>query len=394
MSAVQNRKHALGLAVVLAAATLGSGCVGETVRGEVTGTNTQLQRVIAKGSKNIKCAPKATALAEANVRFAEQALDMGEYYRGKEHARLAKLYTQLADAKTDETLCRAPGQVVDAPQGVVGDRDGDGYDDEADGCPDNPEDFDGFEDEDGCPDEDNDKDGVFDAARFEGGKWVNLDTKDGKDCRDEPEDKDGFEDEDGCPDPDNDKDGILDPDDQCPNKPEDLDNFQDEDGCPEDDNDQDGLKDPQDQCPNQPEDMDGDADEDGCPDLAAKWDGCALQLDDKVYFEFNKWDIDPRSYSLLDDVATALNDGPAADKVTIEIGGHTDSKGSDKYNQKLSQKRVDSVRTYLVNKGVASGRMTAVGYGEKMPIDSNRTSEGRARNRRVEFNRTDGECKK
>ena len=394
MSGAQNLRIRGLMAISLFAGMTATGCVGETVRGEVTGTNTQLQRVIAKGSKNIKCAPKATALAEANVRFAEKALDMGEYYRGKEHARLARLYTELADAKTDETLCRAPGQVVDAPQGVVGDRDGDGYDDEVDGCPDEPEDFDGFEDEDGCADKDNDKDGVLDAARFEGGKWVNDDAKGDKDCRNEPEDKDGFEDEDGCPDPDNDQDGILDVDDKCPNEPEDIDNFEDEDGCPDLDNDKDGFPDAQDQCPNDPEDMDGDKDDDGCPDLAAKWDGCALKLDDKVYFEFNKWGIDPRSFDLLNDVAKTLNEGANKDKITIEIGGHTDSKGSDKYNKTLSQKRVDSVREYLIGKGVAADRMTSIGYGESMPIDSNRSAEGRARNRRVEFNRTDGECKK
>ena len=80
--------------------------------------------------------------------------------------------------------------------------------------------------------------------------------------------------------------------------------------------------------------------------------------------------------------------------VTIEIGGHTDSKGSNRYNQKLSQQRVEAVRSYLVNKGVDPSRMTAVGYGEEMPIDTNRTAEGRANNRRVEFIRTDNECKK
>ena len=139
--------------------------------------------------------------------------------------------------------------------------------------------------------------------------------------------------------------------------------------------------------------MDGDQDEDGCPDLAAKWDGCELKLDDKIYFQFNKYEIDPKSYDLLNDAAFALNEG-GNQAVTIEIGGHTDSKGSNRYNQKLSQQRVEAVRSYLVNKGVDPSRMTAVGYGEEMPIDTNRTAEGRANNRRVEFIRTDNECKK
>jgi OmpA-OmpF porin, OOP family len=98
------------------------------------------------------------------------------------------------------------------------DTDGDGIPDVDDKCPNEPEDFDGFQDADGCPDPDNDGDGIPDA----------LDK-----CRDEPEDFDGFQDTDGCPDPDNDGDGIPDVDDRCPNVPEDLDGIQDADGCPE-----------------------------------------------------------------------------------------------------------------------------------------------------------------
>jgi hypothetical protein len=120
--------------------------------------------------------------------------------------------------------------------GSKGDRDGDGIPDNNDKCPDDPEDFDGFEDEDGCPDPDNDHDGVRDVDdrcpnipgpapdgcprsgtsndRDGDGIPDNVDK-----CPDAPEDKDGFEDADGCPDPDNDKDGILDVNDKCPNTP-------------------------------------------------------------------------------------------------------------------------------------------------------------------------------
>ena len=368
-------------------------CAGEQLKGQVMGTQTALQRAIRDGSKAIGCAPKDTALAEANIKFAEDALKMGEMFRGREHAQLADLYMKLAVAKTDPVRCREPGFVARPAGDLADDKDQDGYDDDVDTCPEDPEDFDGFEDEDGCPDTDNDKDGILDASTFENGQWVSLDMKGDLDCRNDPEDLDGFEDEDGCPDPDNDQDGILDEVDQCPNEGEDFDGFQDEDGCPENDNDQDGILDAEDQCPNDPEDMDGDQDEDGCPDLAAKWDGCELKLGDKIYFQFNKYEIDPKSYDLLGDVAFALNEG-GNKAVTIEIGGHTDSKGSGKYNQKLSQQRVEAVRTYLVSKGVDPARMAAVGYGEDMPIDTNRTAEGRANNRRVEFIRTDNECKK
>ncbi|PRQ00550.1 OmpA family protein [Enhygromyxa salina] len=371
-----------------------SSCAGKLLEGKVGGTQTRLQDTIANGSKTIGCAPKETALAEANVKFAEEALKMGEYYRGKEHVILAGKYTEIAELKTDPVRCRAPGNVTAAAAPTAGDRDGDGYDDDLDGCPDDPEDFDAFEDEDGCPDKDNDGDGVEDASALDENRvWINLDQKDKVDCRNDPEDPDGFEDEDGCPDPDNDQDGILDGDDTCPNDPEDFDQFEDEDGCPEADNDKDGILDGDDSCPNDPEDFDGDQDEDGCPDLAVKVDPCAIKLDDKVLFDSNKHsittkkaDVSEKNHKLLDDVVTVLNNNP---DITIEIGGHTDSKGSDKNNKKLSQRRVDSVRDYLVSKGIAASRVATKGYGEDVPVDSNLTKEGREANRRVEFNRTD-----
>ena len=382
---------------------LAPACVGQKLYGEVEGTQTRLQRAIRDGSKSLNCAPKETAIAEANIKFAQDALDMGEYYRGKEHAEAAAYYTQRAQQLTDPDRCR------DKPVARVGDRDGDGYDDAVDQCPDDPEDFDSFEDDDGCPDPDNDGDGVLDAAEYVDGQWVNNDQKDGVDCRNQPEDFDGFEDEDGCPDPDNDNDGILDVDDQCPNDPEDIDNFEDDDGCPDPDNDQDKICDPWvqerglgekyadicqgvDQCPDQPEDYDGDRDEDGCPDLKAVFDGCSVKITEKVFFKFNKWDIDPRSFELLDDVATVIQQVP--DEIHFRIEGHTDSKGSDKYNKKLSQRRSDSVRDYLIRKGVKAERLQGVGFGEDKPIDTNRTADGRARNRRVEFNVSNVDCQR
>ncbi len=385
-------------------AVLGQGgCIGQTLYGEVEGTQTDLQRAIRDGSKAINCAPKETAIAEANIKFAQDALTRGEYYRGKEHADVAAYNTERARKLTNPDRCR------DAPTGVIGDRDGDGYDDAIDKCPDDPEDFDSFEDDDGCPDRDNDEDKVLDASEFVNGKWVNLDKKDERDCRNEPEDMDGFEDADGCPDPDNDNDGILDGVDKCPVDPEDIDNFEDEDGCPDADNDKDKICDPWvadkgleatyadvckgvDQCPDKPEDYDGDRDDDGCPDLKAEFDGCSVKITEKVFFKFNKWDIDPRSFELLDDVATVMNQVP--EELHFRVEGHTDSKGSDKFNKSLSQKRADAVSGYLAKKGVKSGRLLPTGFGEERPIDSNRTNDGRARNRRVEFNVSNAECKR
>lgn len=374
------------------------GCAGKKLEGQVAGTQTRLQDAIGKGSKTIGCAPKETALAEANIKFAEEALKMGEYYRGKEHVDLSAKYTEIAELKTDEVRCRAPGQPIAKATPTPTDKDGDGYDDDLDDCPENPEDFDGFEDENGCPDEDNDQDKVLDAAELVDGVWSNNDQKDSVDCRNDPEDIDDFEDEDGCPDPDNDKDGLIDhPEkvDQCPNEAEDFDNWEDTDGCPEPDNDLDTFLDGVDGCPNEAEDVDGDQDTDGCPDLAAKVDPCAIKLDGKIMYDSNKHDLESKkfkdlNYKLLDDLVTVLKTNP---DITIEIGGHTDSKSSDSYNEKLSQRRVDSVRQYLINKGIKDTRVTAVGYGEKQPVDSNKTKEGRENNRRVEINRTDNpEC--
>jgi hypothetical protein len=124
------------------------------------------------------------------------------------------------------------------------DRDGDGVPDTVDGCPAEPEDRDGYQDEDGCIDADNDRDGIPDATDK---------------CPDDAEDRDGFEDADGCPELDNDGDGVVDAIDRCPLEPEDRDNFEDEDGCADPDNDQDGVPDASDRCPN-----DAGAPPDGC----------------------------------------------------------------------------------------------------------------------------------
>jgi OOP family OmpA-OmpF porin len=73
--------------------------------------------------------------------------------------------------------------------------------------------------------------------------------------------------------------------------------------------------------------------------------------------------------------------------VKVEIGGHADSRGSDEHNMKLSQARAESVRDYLISQGVPAEQLTAMGYGETMPIGDNNTEEGRAKNRRVELKR-------
>ncbi|MGB7053744.1 MAG: OmpA family protein [bacterium] len=107
----------------------------------------------------------------------------------------------------------------------------------------------------------------------------------------------------------------------------------------------------------------------------------------EVYFEFNKSDIKPESYSVLDGAAETIKIVFAGNPdVKIEAQGHTDSKGSDEYNLKLSNARANSVKDYLViNHGINPDRLMARGYGESIPVASNDSDAGRARNRRVEF---------
>ena len=253
------------------------------------------------------------------------------------------------------------------------DSDGDGLLDPVDACPNDPEDFDSFEDEDGCPELDNDQDGI-------------NDPDDG--CPNDPEDPDAWEDEDGCPDPDNDSDGILDPQDACPEEPEDADGFEDDDGCPDPDNDGDGILDPNDQCPMEPETMNGVDDEDGCPDLIrVDRETRQIRILEPVYFATNSDRIQRRSFNMLNEIAELLKRQP--DLGRVDVQGHTDSRGSDRYNQRLSQRRAESVMRYMIEQGVSEARLEAHGYGEERPIAPNETREGRAQNRRVEFHLLD-----
>ncbi len=246
------------------------------------------------------------------------------------------------------------------------DKDGDGLENKFDRCPDDAEDFDGYMDEDGCPDPDNDGDGI-------------LDINDN--CPDDAEDMDGYKDDDGCPDPDNDGDGVIDAEDQCPEEMEDMDGFQDDDGCPDPDNDGDGVLDADDKCPNTPPDVE--VDDHGCPVIAEIKPDMILQ---GVSFTVGKAELTHGSLNVLDDVAASLYAWPEA---TIEIQGHTDSSGSAELNRAISMLRAEAVREYLVGKGINPARMTAVGFGEDLPIGDNGTKDGRARNRRVELFRTD-----
>ena len=287
----------------------------------------------------------------------------------------------------------------------IGDRDGDGIKDDVDKCPDDPEDFDGFEDEDGCPDPDNDRDGIPDVddkcpdipenkngvEDADGCPEGGTNDRDGDGipdnldkCPDQPEDLDGFQDADGCPDPDNDGDGILDVDDLCPNDPEDKDGFEDADGCPELDNDHDRIPDKDDKCPNDPETYNGYQDADGCPDRGrVVVTETTIEILDVIYFDYNKDTIQSRSFPILDAIAATMQGNPSIQ--LIEIQGHTDERGDDAYNLELSDRRAKSVMKYLVDKGVDQKRLTAQGYGETQPLDRAHNEKAWSKNRRVAF---------
>ncbi len=282
----------------------------------------------------------------------------------------------------------------------IGDRDGDGLKDDVDKCPDDPEDFDGFEDEDGCPDPDNDRDGILDVDDKcpnipgpppDGCPLTAVNDRDGDGipdnvdkCPDDPEDFDGFQDADGCPDPDNDQDGILDVDDLCPNDPEDKDGFEDADGCPDPDNDKDRILDKDDKCPNEPETYNGYQDADGCPDRGRVIvTDTSIEILDIVYFEYDKAIIKKISYPILDAVAATMQGNPSIN--LIEVQGHTDERGDDAYNLDLSDRRAKAVKTYLMEKGVDEKRLTSQGYGETQPLDRNHNEAAWAKNRRVAF---------
>src|SRR6056297_71666 len=262
-------------------------------------------------------------------------------------------------------------------QSKLRDNDNDGIVNKEDNCPDVA----GPIENQGCPWKDTDEDGVLDKD---------------DECINEA----GPEENKGCPWKDTDGDGVLDKDDNCPKTPG-LAEFK---GCP--DTDGDGLVNKEDRCPKTPgskenrgcPDSDGDTlvdIDDKCPDVAGPLSnsGCPKvtqevqkQLNDyarTILFDTGKATIKPESVSVMVDIIQILNEYPNA-KFTVE--GHTDSVGSSESNQRLSEARANSVLNFLINEGISSSRLNAIGFGEAKPIASNATRAGRQQNRRVEIN--------
>jgi OOP family OmpA-OmpF porin len=130
--------------------------------------------------------------------------------------------------------------------------------------------------------------------------------------------------------------------------------------------------------------------DDKCPNTPAgtKVDkvGCPLEQTLKVLFDFDKAELRPESITELERVVKFMSDVPFA---TALIEGHTDSIGTEEYNQGLSDRRAKAVFDYLTSRGVDPARLKSIGYGETRPIADNKTAEGRQMNRRVMLIRTD-----
>lgn len=111
-------------------------------------------------------------------------------------------------------------------------------------------------------------------------------------------------------------------------------------------------------------------------------DNITLNMPSNITFALNSADLNAQFYSALDGVSMVLKE---YDKTVIEVAGHTDSTGSDQYNQVLSQRRASSVAGYLASHGVKDQRLMPIGAGEVHPVASNDSEQGRAANRRVEL---------
>ncbi len=323
----------------LCALSLFVGCSqAPEMRGKIAGLSGIVEQAERNGA--IRCAPRELAVAKSQLEFASLELDQGFISKAQNHLSKAEPNAHAALAQSPPEEC--------ADQGP--DRDGDGYPDLTDKCPDKPELFQGFQDEDGCPD-----------------------------------------------DPDTDGDGIGDSKDSCVLEAEDRDNYLDNDGCPrwttiwmgswtrptsarssrkirtatrtrtaapDLDNDKDGVVDVKDQCPNEV----GSPTQEpiGCPGngLVIVTE-CEVKITQQIHFEFNKDKIRPESFPVLDAVVDALQRNPA---IKIEVQGHTDNKGAATYNKNLSNRRAASVMKYLSSHGVDAQRLASHGYGFERPF--------------------------
>jgi OmpA-OmpF porin, OOP family len=222
------------------------------------------------------------------------------------------------------------------------DTDNDGIVDNEDKCPTVP----GIPKYQGCPVPDTDKDGINDE-------------------QDRCPTVAGVAKYQGCPVPDTDGDGLNDEQDKCPTVAG-VAKYQ---GCPIPDRDNDGVNDEVDKCPDVP----GSINNEGCPEIKFTPENITFKTGSAVLTATG-------IKELTDNVLPPLKQ---YEKANVEIQGHTDNTGNAASNLKLSQKRADAVKAWLVKNGIAAERMTTKGFGQTEPVGDNKTTSGRAKNRRV-----------
>lgn len=372
-----SRRYAAIAAAFGVAACLVSCAVTREMRERLASMKSELQRVHKDA---YRCAPRELATAETAIAFTTGELNQGDMARAKEHYREAReAHRQTMTLAMSQACQPKPPPVPPKPK--IADRDGDGLPDAIDRCPDDP----GPREWQGCPDSDGD--GIPNhedkcpqrpgPRENQGCPWGDKDGDGVKDNIDRCPHVPGPRENEGCPWGDKDKDGVKDNVDRCPYEPGPAGNQ----GCPWPDRDRDGVADKDDKCPDVP----GLVELQGCPRPEYKFvvvEKKQIKIKQKIHFKFGKATIRAVSYPILDEVAAVLRAHP---KMTVRVEGHTDNRGSKKFNLKLSRRRAAAVRMYLVEKGIGPHRLSSRGYGMSKPIESNRTNSGRAANRRVEF---------
>jgi OmpA-OmpF porin, OOP family len=280
----------------------------------------------ARTQRADECAPRDLATAEANLRFASVEMSQGNGSRADEHLSQAQRAAHSAVEKSQQ--CGAVSVVIrekKTAKVAMTDSDHDGVPDVEDLCPEVA----GPVENRGCP--------------LSGDRDHDQITDDIDRCPDVAGPKENF----GCPWPDRDRDGVADADDRCPDEPGPKENF----GCPR----KQTL-------------------------IVVRKD--RIELKQQIHFTPNRDVILKGSYPVLRQVARAMKDAPG---VIVRIEGHTDNVGKRNHNLKLSQRRAEAVKEFLVRQGVMRARMIAEGYGDSRPIAPNTNRAGRAANRRVEF---------
>jgi len=261
------------------------------------------------------------------------------------------------------------------------DKDGDGVTNKQDKCPKVA----GAIENSGCPWEDTDGDTVLDKddqcpeetgpVENNGCPWKDTDGDTVLDKDDQCPEEAGLPENNGCLYKDTDGDSIYDEEDKCPEEAGPTEN----NGCPWKDTDGDTILDKDDQCPNTA----GTAANNGCPEVTETVQKTLNNYAKTILFNTGKTSIKVESTTALIEIIQILKEYPNA-KFSVE--GHTDSIGSAVNNQKLSEKRANSVKDFLIEKGIDFSRLSAVGYGETKPIADNMYKDGREQNRRVEIN--------